>query len=74
MLCDGHRAFINCTRDLLLKDGITLLPPDQIVVEILENVEADDLIIAACERLKLAGYTIALDDSIALLVVQPARK
>jgi len=74
VLCDGHRAFINGTRDLLLKDGITLLPPDQIVVEILENVEADDLIIAACERLKLAGYTIALDDSVALLVVQPARK
>lgn len=62
VLCDGHRAFINCTRDLLLKDGITLLPPDQTVVEILENVEADDLIIAACERLKVAGYTIALDD------------
>ena len=74
VLCDGHRAFINCTRDLLLKDGITLLPPDQTVVEILENVEADDLIIAACERLKLAGYTIAFDDSVALLVVQPARK
>lgn len=62
VLCDGHRAFINCTRDLLLKDGITLLPPDQTVVEILENVEADDLIIAAYERLKVAGYTIALDD------------
>ena len=74
VLCDRPRAFINCTRDLLLKDGITLLPPDQTVVEILENVEADDLIIAACERLKLAGYTIALDDSVALLVVQPARK
>src|SRR5437016_6647162 len=26
VLCDGQRAFINCTRDLLLKDGITLLP------------------------------------------------
>jgi c-di-GMP-related signal transduction protein len=62
VLCDGHRAFINCTRDLLLKDGITLLPADHTVVEVLENVEADDLVIAACERLKVAGYTIALDD------------
>lgn len=27
VLCNGQRAFINCTRELLLKDGITLLPP-----------------------------------------------
>ncbi len=62
VLCDGQRAFINCTRDLLLKDGITLLPSEQTVVEVLEGVEPDDLVIAACQRLKIAGYTIALDD------------
>src|SRR6266581_9616091 len=28
VLCDGHKAFINCPRDLLLKDGITLLPAE----------------------------------------------
>ena len=65
VLCDGQRAFINCTRELLLKDGITLLPSEQTVVEILEDVEADDLVIAACERMKVAGYTIALDDFVA---------
>jgi len=32
------------------------------VVEILESVEPDDLVMAACQRLKEAGYTIALDD------------
>ena len=53
---------INCTRDLLLKDGITFLPSGQTVVEVLEDVEPDDLIIAACQRPKVAGYTIALDD------------
>ena len=26
VLCDGRRAFVNCTRDILLKDYITLLP------------------------------------------------
>jgi EAL domain-containing protein (putative c-di-GMP-specific phosphodiesterase class I) len=62
VLCDGQRAFINCTRDLLLKDGITLLPSSQTVVEVLESIEPDDLVIAACERLKIAGYSIALDD------------
>ncbi len=65
VLCDGQRAFINCTRELLLKDGITLLPSGQTVVEILEDVEADDLVMAACERMKVAGYTIALDDFVA---------
>lgn len=62
LLCDGRRAFINCTRDILLKDYITLLPPSQVVVEILETVSADELVIAACKRLKQAGYMIALDD------------
>jgi c-di-GMP-related signal transduction protein len=65
VLCNGQRAFINCTRDLLLKEGITLLPSAQTVVEVLETVEPDDLVIAACERLKVAGYTIALDDYVA---------
>jgi c-di-GMP-related signal transduction protein len=65
VLCDGHKAFINCTRDLLLKDGITLLPAEQTVVEILEQVEPDDLVVAACLRLKSGGYTIALDDFVA---------
>lgn len=65
VLCNGHKAFINCTRELLLKDGITLLPSTQTVVEVLENVEPDDLVVAACTRLKAAGYIIALDDYVA---------
>ena len=62
VLCDGRRAFVNCTRDILLKDYITLLPSGQTVVEVLETVPADDLVVAACRRLKEAGYMIALDD------------
>jgi c-di-GMP-related signal transduction protein len=62
VLCDGRRAFINCTRDLLLNDYITLLPSDRVVAEILETVPADEEVIAACRRLKTAGYMIALDD------------
>ena len=62
VLSDGRRAFINCTRDMLLKDYMTLLPSSQAVVEILETVEPDDLVMAACQRLKTAGYMIALDD------------
>ena len=62
VLCDRRRAFINCTREVLLKDYITLLPSSQTVVEILETVPPDDLVMAACQRLKEAGYLIALDD------------
>jgi c-di-GMP-related signal transduction protein len=62
VLCNGGRAFVNCTRDMLLKDYVTLLPSSQTVVEILESVEPDDLVVAACQRLKEGGYMIALDD------------
>jgi c-di-GMP-related signal transduction protein len=66
-----RRAFVNCTRDMLLKDYVTLLPSQQTVVEILESVEVDDLVIAACHRLKESGYMIALDD---FLPVDPREK
>jgi c-di-GMP-related signal transduction protein len=62
VLCDGRRAFINCTREMMLKDYMTLLPPNQAGIEILPSVPADDLVIAACERMKAAGYIIAIDD------------
>lgn len=62
VLCDGRRAFINCTREMLLKEYITLLPSEKAVIEVLESVPPDDLVKAACHRLKTAGYLIALDD------------
>lgn len=55
-------AFINCTRNILLGDIITLLPHDRVIVEVLEDVLADDATLAACDRLRRAGYMIALDD------------
>ncbi len=61
ILCDGRLAFINCTRGSLLKDYVTLLPPTQTVVEVLETVPPDEQVMAACARLKAAGYSIALD-------------
>ncbi len=48
ILCDGRRAFVNCTRDTLLKGLVTLLPSTLTVVEILENVPPDPEVIAAC--------------------------
>lgn len=65
VLCDGRRAFVNCTRDTLIKGLVTLLPSTMTVVEILENVPADPDVVAACRSLKEAGYMIALDDYVA---------
>jgi c-di-GMP-related signal transduction protein len=62
MLCDGKRAFVNCTRDTLIKGLVTLLPPTSTVVEVLESVPPDPDVLAAVERLKEEGYLIALDD------------
>ena len=62
VLCDGRRAFVNCTRDVLLKDYLMLLPSTQAVAEILESITPDPMVVAACRQLKEAGYMIALDD------------
>jgi EAL and modified HD-GYP domain-containing signal transduction protein len=62
VLCDGRRAFVNCTRDTLIKGLVTLLPPNSTVVEVLESVPADPDVVAACSALKKQGYAIALDD------------
>jgi c-di-GMP-related signal transduction protein len=65
VLCDGRRAFVNCTRDTLIKGLVTLLPCASTVVEILEDVPPDPDVVAACQNLKKAGYMIALDDYVA---------
>lgn len=64
VLCDGRRAFINCTRDTLIKGLVTLLPSASAVVEVLEDVPADPDVMVACQTLKESGYLIALDDFI----------
>ena len=61
-LTGGKKAFINVTRNVLLWQLPTLLPPDQTVVEILETVEPDPEVVEACRQLKQQGYTLALDD------------
>ena len=62
VLCDGRRAFLNCTRNTLIGGLVTLLPSHSTVVEILETVPVDAEVTKACQQLKEAGYLIALDD------------
>ena len=61
-LCNGRLAFLNFTRDVLLRDYAFLFPADRVVVEVLETVPPDAEVISACRRLKEGGYMIALDD------------
>jgi EAL and modified HD-GYP domain-containing signal transduction protein len=61
-LTDGKAAFVNFGRDSLLADFAMMLSPEEVVIELLESVQADSEVMAACERLKKAGFRIALDD------------
>ncbi|OPY64472.1 MAG: putative cyclic-di-GMP phosphodiesterase AdrB [Syntrophorhabdaceae bacterium PtaU1.Bin034] len=61
-LIGTKKAFINFNRDLLNKRSAFSLRPESTVIEILEDVEVDDSIVAACRELKGAGYVLALDD------------
>lgn len=56
------KAFINFTKNMLLNGVATLFPKDQIVVEVLEDIELSEDIVAASRNLKKDGYIIALDD------------
>jgi c-di-GMP-related signal transduction protein len=58
----GSTIFINCTRQFLVNEYLMLMPRDLVVAEILENVEADDEVLAACRRMRARGYRFALDD------------
>ncbi len=57
-------GFINFTLDTLLKKYPTLLPKEQIVVEILETVQPGKRLLSEVQLLKEQGYQIALDDYI----------
>ncbi|MFZ3246670.1 MAG: HDOD domain-containing protein [Candidatus Acidiferrales bacterium] len=61
-LCGGYPAFINLSQNSLLLEHALLLPSERIVVEVLETVKPVPEVVAACRKLKQAGYRLALDD------------
>ncbi len=70
-IAGGRLMFINCPRDFLLRDYISLFPAQSVVVEVLETVKPDREIIDACRRLKQLGYLIALDDFVDSPALEP---
>ena len=70
-LTNGLPAFVNCTAQTLLGDSIHLLPPSVTVLEVLETVEPTAEIVAVCQRLKGAGFRLALDDFLYRPALEP---
>jgi EAL and modified HD-GYP domain-containing signal transduction protein len=70
-IASGRMSFVNCTRDALVKQYASVLPSRTTVVEVLEHVEVDGEVLAACRSLKSAGYTLALDDFVFRDAVEP---
>jgi c-di-GMP-related signal transduction protein len=61
-ILSGKKAFINFDRAMLLDGCFSILTKETLVIEILETVEPDEEVLAACTRLNESGFTIALDD------------
>lgn len=59
-----NKAFVNCSRNMLLDNLFGLLNPKYFVLEVLEDVEVDDAVVKAIQRYKSLGFEIALDDFI----------
>jgi c-di-GMP-related signal transduction protein len=57
----GKKVFVPFDRSLLLGGMASILPPEDLVVELLASVEADSEVVSACESLCKLGYAIALE-------------
>ena len=63
-LTGGKKAFINFTEELLIKQVPTMFPPEDVVVEVLEDVSPGKEVEQACRQIAEKGYVLALDDFI----------
>jgi c-di-GMP phosphodiesterase len=61
-LVDQRRAWINVTREFVLGGLAQTIPPERVVLELLEDQLVDDALIDALAGLRTGGYQVALDD------------
>jgi EAL and modified HD-GYP domain-containing signal transduction protein len=61
-LVGGRCAFVNATRDFVMRDFVTLLPAGRVVLELHRGEALDPEVLAKLRRLVELGYLIALDD------------
>jgi EAL and modified HD-GYP domain-containing signal transduction protein len=61
-LVGGLPAFVNVPPALLHSDALRLLPPANVVLELLEHNRATDETLRSIQELKAMGYRLAFDD------------
>ena len=61
-LTNAKPAFVNFTSDLIQEEFPLLADPEEIVVELLEDITVTPEIVEKVARLKKKGYIVALDD------------
>ncbi|ABB32642.1 diguanylate phosphodiesterase [Geobacter metallireducens RCH3] len=66
-----HKGFINVNADVLMSEALELLPPEKVVIELLEHVPITETVINRCRELKEKGFSIALDDHVYAPVYEP---
>ena len=61
-LTAGLPVYLPCTREMLLNDTILRMPSERVMLEVMEEFAADREALAACQRLRRAGYRLVLND------------
>ena len=64
-------AYINVTAEFLHSGLLSILPPDKVVLELLETVEFDDRTLSAVRHAVRRGYRFALDDVVSVQGLEP---
>jgi EAL and modified HD-GYP domain-containing signal transduction protein len=67
----ARTAWINVSREFVLRGFAHSLPPGLVLLELLENQLVDDRLIAAIGELKQQGHRLALDDFVYSPSVEP---
>ena len=58
----GKKSFINFTAQLVIDEVWRILPKQDVVIELLENIDPTQELIQSVQKIKDHGYTLALDD------------
>ena len=61
-LTNGKPALINFSKKMLFGPLLSVLPKEQLIIELMETIVPTDDFIERCKSLKASGYTLALDD------------
>ncbi|MCH4198506.1 MAG: EAL domain-containing protein [Clostridium tyrobutyricum] len=61
-LVGTKKAFVNFTDNILKSNICSFISPQNIIIEILEDIQPTDRIIESCKLLKQKGFILALDD------------